>query len=340
MRRYLALIVLAGLVSVTGAGASDGVRIEVGRGPCCVVAAAGGVWVGNHRDVTVQRIDARTNAVVQTIRVGRPGGFTGGASNLTALRAGLGALYVINGGASAHSITRVDAKTGRLLTRRLGNERRLPWSLAVAAGSIWVTASEDAILWQLDPRSLALRSATSFYNWGPVGIAQLTLLTGGRTGLWATTETLDLLRIDARSKHVIVSLHPFADGTLSAAQSGTALWVAATGQRSVVRIDTVTNRVTRRVPTTSGGDQQVFPVVLAAGDGTIWLQPRPALLERLDPTTGTILRRIKLPLGRPAGDYFASSIASAAGSLWITQFPGAGGFRSRTRGYVFRAPQR
>ena len=44
--------------------------IEVGSGPLGVAVGAGSVWVANHCDGTVSRIDPKTGHVVATIKTG------------------------------------------------------------------------------------------------------------------------------------------------------------------------------------------------------------------------------------------------------------------------------
>lgn len=317
------------------------VRVDVGRGPCCIVFAHGGIWVGNHRDVSVQRIDPLTNRATRPIVIAKPAGATGGGSNLTALVTDGKALFALDGGALERSVTRIDPATHARTVKRLGNVRVLPYSIAVGANSVWVTSSEDAKLWQLDPVTLAVRSTTSFANVGPLGTIQLTLLAASSSAVWAVNENLDLLRIDPQTRKIVKKTHLFTDGFATGAATRGALWIASSGQHKLVRVDTTTGRVTRRVALGKTGDASVFPAVESAADGSVWLQTDADALKRLDPTTGRVARTIRIPVVGSTDDYFASAILHARGALWVTVWPGgSGGFTAKTRGFVLRVPQR
>jgi len=338
MTRLLVFLAAAVLPLTAAAGR---VRIDVGRGPCCIVFAHGGIWVGNHRDVSVQRIDPLTNRAADPIVIAKPAGATGGGSNLSALVTDGKALFVLDGGVLERSVTRIDPVTHARTVRRLGNVRVLPYSIAVGANSVWVTSSEDAKLWQLDPVTLAVRSTTSFANAGPLGTIQLSLLAASSSAVWAVDENLDLLRIDPQTRKIVKTIHLFTDGFATGAASGRGLWIASSGQHRLLRVDTTTGRVTRHVALGKTGDPSVFPLVESAGDGSVWLQTDADALKRLDPTTGRVVRTIRIPIVGSTNDYFASAILHARRALWVTVWPGgSGGFTAKTRGFVLRFPQR
>jgi streptogramin lyase len=332
------LVLLAAAVMPLTASAGS-VRIDVGRGPCCIVFARGGIWVGNHRDVSVQRIDPLTHRAAMPIVVAKPAGATGGGSNLGALVTNGKALFVLDGGTLERSVTRIDPATYARTVRRLGNVRVLPYSIAVGANSVWVTSSQDAKLWQLDPVTLAVRSTTSFANAGPLGTIQLNLLTASSSAVWAVNESLDLLRIDPRTRKIVKTIRLFTDGFATGEASRGALWIASSGQHKLFRVDTATGRVTRRVALGKIGDASVFPLVESAGDGSVWLQTDADALKRLDPTTGRIVRTIRIPIVGSTDNYFGSAILHARRALWVTVWPGgSGGFTAKTRGFVLRFP--
>ena len=338
MTRLLVFLAAAVMPLTASAGR---VRIDVGRGPCCIVFAHGGIWVGNHRDVSVQRIDPLTNRAANPIVIAKPAGATGGGSNLSALVTDGKALFALDGGALERSVTRIDPATHARRVMRLGNVRVLPRSVAFGANSVWITSSEDAKLWQLDPVTLAVRSTTSFANAGPLGTTQLNLLAASSSAVWAVDENLNLLRIDPQTRKIVKTIRVFTDGFATGAASGGALWIAASGQHRLLRVDTTTGRVTRRVALGKTGDATVFPVVESAGDGSVWLQTDADALERLDPPTGRVVRTIRIPIVGSTNNYFASAILHARGALWVTVWPGgSGGFTAKTRGFVLRFPQR
>ena len=337
MTRLLVFLAAAVLPLTASVGR---VRIDVGRGPCCIVFAHGGIWVGNHRDVSVQRIDPLTDRAANPIVIAKPAGATGGG-NLSALVTDGKALFVLDGGMLERSVTRIDPVTHARTVIRLGNVRVLPYSIAVGANSVWVTSSEDAKLWQLDPVTLAVRSTTSFANAGPLGTIQLSLLAASSSAVWAVDENLDLLRIQPQTRKIVKTIRLFTDGFATGAASGDALWVASSGQHQLFRVDTTTGRVTRHVALGKTGDPSVFPLVESAGDGSVWLQTDADALKRLDPTSGRVVRTIRIPIVGSTNDYFASAILHARRALWVTVWPGgSGGFTAKTRGFVLRFPQR
>jgi hypothetical protein len=244
MKRLLIALAVA-VVPLTAAAAN--VRIAVGRGPCCIVVAGDAVWVGNHRDVSVQRIDPTTDTASPPIVVAKAAGASGGGSNLSGLVTDGKALFAIDGGAAERSVTRINPMTHARIVVRLGNVRVLPFSIAVAGGSVWVTSSEDAELWQFDPATLALRSTTSFANAGPLGTIQLNLVAASPSALWGVDDESNVLRIDPRTRKIVKSLRIFAGGSATGALSDRGLWLASTGQHFLARIDTKSGRLAKRV---------------------------------------------------------------------------------------------
>ena len=87
MRGASSLVALAVALGALGSGATGAVlkpvAIAVGSSPMSLVAGGGSIWVANHDDGTVSRIDPRTNRVAATIRVGgQPWGLAYGAGSL------------------------------------------------------------------------------------------------------------------------------------------------------------------------------------------------------------------------------------------------------------------
>src|SRR5438874_12511431 len=95
MTRLLVFLAAAVLPLTASAGR---VRIDVGRGPCCIVFAHGGIWVGNHRDVSAQRIDPLTATAANPNEIAKPAGATGGGGTLNTLVTDGKALVVLDGG--------------------------------------------------------------------------------------------------------------------------------------------------------------------------------------------------------------------------------------------------
>jgi peptide/nickel transport system substrate-binding protein len=112
----------------------------VGQGPASISAAEDGVWVANTQDNAVARIDPRTSAAIETIKVGR---------RPTGVAAGGGAVWVAN--SLSGTVSRIDPETNRLeATVEVGEA---PQSLTVANGLVWVSVQERAAALKAPPRS-------------------------------------------------------------------------------------------------------------------------------------------------------------------------------------------
>ena len=109
-----------------------------GSTPSSVAVGAGGVWVANAGDATVQRFNPTTfeEGPLRTLSVGR---------RPTAVVYGAGALWVANAGDD--SVTRIDPDTGSTISIRVGDE---PDALAVGAGAVWVANSGDGTVSRID----------------------------------------------------------------------------------------------------------------------------------------------------------------------------------------------
>ncbi|MFL6030620.1 MAG: BTAD domain-containing putative transcriptional regulator, partial [Gaiellaceae bacterium] len=175
----------AGTVSrldpATGAVAPS---IVVGEEPSAIAIAAGAVWVANHRDGTVTRIDplGASRAVTTTITVGDgPAAVAGNADAVwvanelgdtvsridpetntvtatipvgrrpSAIAVGRGAVWVANAGDG--TVSRIDAEKNAVVKMiRVGGS---PTGLIAAGGSIWVTVQQSA------PRASAVAAKLS-----------------------------------------------------------------------------------------------------------------------------------------------------------------------------------
>jgi streptogramin lyase len=112
-------------------GASVTQQIAVGDGTSALVESAGRVWIVNHRDATLQRIDTTTNTVTAL------GKLPGEAPERMVLSDG--SLWITGRGTD---LLRVDPETGAVqATIELGAGGV---NLATAAGSIWAFAANAA----------------------------------------------------------------------------------------------------------------------------------------------------------------------------------------------------
>jgi streptogramin lyase len=142
---------------------------------------------------------------------------------------------------------------------RAQNDRVQFRALAFGGGSLWVLGDAlDRRLWQLDPRTGALRSTTQL-DFPPRSIAFL----AGR--VWITDPLNDnVVALDASTHAVRARIHVCRGAAGIAATAGS-LWVACSLDGAVDRIDPARRRV---VQTLHVGGR---PVEAAAGVGTVWV---------------------------------------------------------------------
>jgi DNA-binding beta-propeller fold protein YncE len=220
--------------------------IPVSQSPTTVAAGGGVLWVGSGNG-TVARIDPATGRVTATLR---PGGQVDGL-----VLAG-GALWVAY--ADRAVVTRVDptmaSVVGEVQVGRhaLGGDPstfRLPESIGVGLGAVWVPNSADGTVSRIDPATGAVtatfpvsgRRGVTHLDHAGVGVA----VAGG--AVWVTDEYHDrLLRLDPATGRAAQSI-PLAGDPLPIRADGGRLWVATAGGQTLYGLDPATGRVTSRI---------------------------------------------------------------------------------------------
>jgi YVTN family beta-propeller protein len=270
--------------------------IRVGRFPEKVVAGYGSVWVVNGKDETLTRVGARS----------------GHADLVGALRLAKPAGLVAAGGRglfvgsfAQNELVHIDPST-LVVDERLKLPGRTALFVAAGAGSLWIT-----------------QPPTDFHAWLPSAITRVSILNGkiqkrfssprgalpgqvafGAGAAWvANVGDGTVWRIDAatnRIKRISVGSQP----TDVAVGLGSA-WVPCLGRNAVWRIDTATGRVEAIIPT---GNE---PLALAAGAGAIWVTNQAdGTISRIDPRTNKVVKTIRLGFN-PHG------VAVAGGAVWV-----------------------
>jgi hypothetical protein len=130
---------------------------------------------------------------------------------------------------------------------------------------------------------------------------------------------------------------------MTAAVAGSSLWVAATGQHDVIRIDSDTGKqLSKVILTVAYNSDSSFPAVAGADAHVFWLWRDASHLEERSATDGKVLKTLNLPSIPGAvdpADYYQGGVTSAFGSTWVTEWPGAlAGFKSPVRGVLLRFP--
>jgi YVTN family beta-propeller protein len=288
------------VVSRTGLYATA--RVEVGDGAGVPAVDRGAVWVPNTKSGTVSRVDAATNRVVATIKLGTPPRFQGyldaavaaggsiwvardvgdevvridPATNRVSARievesrpgglaAGGGYVWVFHFQGS--TVTRIDADTGAKKTFTV--PRALATGIAYSEGAVWLLTEKPAFLIELDPATGAVRARVPVTPRTPPkhGIVDTWWVAAGGGSLWVVNANYDrVTRVGAAGAKVVASVAVPVEIPFGVTFGNGAAWVA--GEGKVVRIDPATNRVTGTV-TLSETSAPIFTQV-AFGPAGLW----------------------------------------------------------------------
>lgn len=323
-RSILGCLVLAAAVAAAapafGSGTSPPRSLRLGGMPLQLVSAQGGLWVltcdrgcsgqGSHSVGRVVEIDPHTGQNVASARLARPG-----------------AIAVAQGGVYAtdfwrDTVRRLDPRTLRvtatlqlklpffIVTSTRRDNAFLPEQVAVGDGSVWV-ASDRGALARADPH---LRRLTAMVRLPSDAFQAIATAPGT---VWLSESLLGLYRVSAKTNRVVarIPIGP-ADGRFVPVQLLPAgKWLLAIGEWTnagtltkrdgLVRLDPARNRVEAVTPLPPG------QLTAAYGGGSLWVgRVNSALLEKIDPDSGKVLRRLRARVGL--------ALAFAGGSLWTS----------------------
>ena len=205
-------------------------EITVGDGPAAVTVGGGDVWVANGLDGTVSRIDAAANRLVQTVRgVGNgPAGIAYGAGNV----------WVAN--SVDGTVTRIDAVSGD----RTGTFPAVVGATGVAFGfgRVWVVSPSAGVVVALDPRSGQVVDRVG------VGVDPRSDRCRSRSHLGHKPRRRHPLQDRPALTRSRDSHEPrWAARRSRSSPRRTTIWVANSGDRTVMRIDGTTGRPVRTV---------------------------------------------------------------------------------------------
>lgn len=265
-------------------------EIAVGIRPGPLAADAASVWVGNLRDRTLTRIDARRRMPVGTISLG--------ARTPTGLAVGRDGVWVAHG--LRGELSRVDPQFGARKTitvtvRPVGPHGSLamdgrhvwavygdstlarirravvrvsgrtltgadPAAVALGGGAVWVANSGDSTIERFDRRTFEEGPIPPVVHVG----RRPTALAYWKDALWIACRGDDVVvRFDPRTNSAVPI--PVGDAPVSLATGGDAVWVANSGDGTVSRIDPATNRVVRKIKVGN------VPAGLAFAEGVVWV---------------------------------------------------------------------
>ncbi len=245
------------------------VSIDVGGVPTDVEATRTAVVVSTSLGDIV-RVDPRTNEPVARIRTG---------GTIVALERGLGALWAID--ISGGRLLRIDPTTN-LIEREIPVDS-LPSGLAIGHGLVWVASQLESTVAGIDPTSGEVLKLARFARgelW-PGGLAV------GPDGVWVITgagnevSLFDPATMTFRHRTRV-------PGARTLVSVGRAAWVGIASERTLLRIHDGRLLAAEIVLRADGYGPAL------ASDELVWTAEGNAL-RALDPATGAIDRRLRLP---------------------------------------------
>jgi ABC-type branched-subunit amino acid transport system substrate-binding protein/DNA-binding beta-propeller fold protein YncE len=194
--------------------------------------------------------------------------------------------------------------------------------IEAAADALGLSAPRSArpplLPWALRRRGRLVLAVGLFLLAGTIAATIAALTGGGGSGIEPVGNGVAAL---AAGDDGVVSFTEAATAPGNIAVGAGGIWVLSAEDRTVARIDPETRAVVRKFRT------QGVPVDLAAGAGALWLateQGEKRFVSRVDPRTGDVTRRSRLPEGSYPGDlpfqnwtWAYPTIAIGAGAVWV-----------------------
>lgn len=197
-----------------------------------IAVGEGAVWVPDMGSSTIYKIDPQSNTVVMKI----PTDIFGSQGSIGV---GEGSVWVVTFDNRDKTLTRYNAASGaveaKIVLPRPGK------AVLVEGGSVWVTATNQAQLYRINPKTNQLLAAI------PIN-GRSRVLAGSAGAVWVACEGDGIVqRIDARSGQITATIETGAldmesDGDI--ATGGGSVWFI-TRSSTIAQIDGVTNALRR-----------------------------------------------------------------------------------------------
>ncbi len=271
-------------------------EIEVGAEPGYVAIGDGSVWVGNHVEGSVSRIDPSSDTVIETIPI---------AGEPTGMLFAFGDAWTF--GAMTGLLQRIDAAENKVVARiRLQGRGGAINGLAAGAGYVWA-AEDSGSVYQIDPRTNRIETRIRVLRSGCGPSGNLTFAAGS---IWyACWDQPFVWRIDAASRDIEskIRVGPMA-GSPSPGKG--AVWIPLMSTGVVVAVDPATDRPRKRLRVAD----QVEQVRVMGGD--MWVRASDTELLHVDLKKMKVSDRYELPPAPIPG----GGLALGFGSVWAANF--------------------
>ncbi|MFT4046361.1 MAG: hypothetical protein QM661_06645 [Solimonas sp.] len=265
--------------------------------PDWMAVAADGVWITSSHANHVVWLDARTN---------RPGTIVNVKKPCSGLALGFGSLWSPSCG--AHSLVRIDARTGAVQATIAASPAESEGSIAAGAGSVWLVTTKDSDLVRIDPATNAviatIRIPPGSFN--PIFAAGYIWVSSNAGGT--------LVRVDPKTNQVVGETPVGPRPRFLTAGAGS-IWVLNQGDGTIARVDEKTGK---RVALIEAGIPG-FGGEISFGEGAVWATVMDYPITRIDPATNTVTAQWH----GPGGD----SIRAGLGSVWLSDLKGGKAWR-------------
>jgi hypothetical protein len=197
-------------------------RLEHVRTHCAVATGAGYVWASHARPGSVLKVDPESGEVLGSIRLS-------GACGLAADEADLWATSSVRGAVVRYNPTTLEEMASIKLDTRV-------FAVSIGPGSVWVQSEAGGgTVWRIDPATNAV--SAEIETDGASGIVV------GLDSVWVSARGLHAVhRIDPATNSVVATIEfPAQIGGIAIGPAG--VWVSAFGSGQMWRVDPATNAI-------------------------------------------------------------------------------------------------
>lgn len=248
----------------------------------------GSLWLPDSHSGNLIRIDASTNQIVATIKVGDPENPKTEGYDPNAVAVSGDQVWVTM--RAQKSVGRIDISTNQLV-ETIAIEA-IPYDLILDGNILWISAfdNDEVIRVDLDTKKVTTIHAIS----APLGI------TVSGDSVWVVEHRNgNLVRIDSQTNNVLARIDLSLPAPAPGAQpeevifAGGSVWVANNGGRTVSRVDAVTNEILATIQFKG----PLKPLRLASGGGFIWVSLAGEIgsdagdwIAQIDPVTNEVVK--------------------------------------------------